>query len=82
MGEDSMNKENDVKEVIAKLEKKRMTLKQAKTYIENIVEMEVTDVSKSKWMLKDHNEEDFMWLIQTDEELIDYAEEQKEAIEG
>lgn len=53
-------------------------VKQAIKYIEKKVNISVTDVSDLKYHLYD---EDLNFYLCSDKELIDYANEQKEAIE-
>lgn len=57
-----------------------ITKEEAIDYIENTLKMEVTDLSKFKYRIEDKPYEvDF--CLRDDKELIDYANEQKEANE-
>jgi len=56
-----------------------MNLKDAKDYVQRVLNISLTDVSGNKWNLKD---EDVDFNLSTDKELIEYAEEQKEANEN
>ena len=57
-------------------EKNKMDLQEAIHYIEHNLNTEVEDVSNVKWSLTD---EDMNFTLNSDKDLIEYAEEQKEA---
>ena len=54
------------------------TIEEALDYIRRYLNISVTDVSKDKWHLLD---EDIDFNLSSDRELIEYANEQKEAEE-
>lgn len=65
--------------ILNELDENKMDLQEAIHYIENNLNIEVVDVSNVKWSLTD---EEMNFTLNSDKDLIEYAEEQKEAEEN
>lgn len=58
------------------------TTQEAVEYLEKHVVDYVSDISGAKWQIVVNETEGVMFCTDTDEELIEYANEQKDAIEN
>lgn len=70
---------NNKQKVIKKLKGEITSVEEALKFLKRDVGLSITDLRKYSWRIYD---EDVDFCIGTDDELINYANEQKEAIES